>query len=347
MPDFKINELYTNSTIAASWSDSSSIFSGPCIVNKTVLVYGNSLGYINALNTDSCKLLWQRKIQGPIYSTPVADGNILILGTVDGRIIGLNASTGNQLWEVKTGKPVLAEGVVDGGSVYIGGGDSLFYKISTRDGKVQWTFQVSGLIQGKPSLSENSVVFGAWDRYLYCVDRKTGSLNWKWDNGKPQLLYSPGNVLPVCSGNRVFVVAPDRFMTALDLSTGKAVWRTNSHHVRESMGASPDGSVIYAKLMEDTIIAVPAHEDKFRTVWKANAGFGYEHNPCPVFADNKQVVTGTRDGMIVSVDPATSQVNWKYKAGTSSVNKVVADNHHTLWMTLMEGRVLGIRTDDQ
>jgi outer membrane protein assembly factor BamB/predicted MPP superfamily phosphohydrolase len=346
LPDFKVNDLYPDVTVAASWSDSASVFSGPCLVKESVLVYGNSLGYVSALNTVNYKLLWQRKIQGPVYSTPVTDGNVVVLGTVDGRIIGLNSVNGNLLWEVKTGSPVLAEGVIEGGSVYIGGGDSLFYRINTKTGKVIWTFPVSGLIQGKPALAENAVVFGAWDRYLYCIDRKTGALKWKWDNGKPQVLYSPGNVFPVCSGNRVFVVAPDRFMTAIDINTGKAIWRNNSHHVRESMGASPDGSVVYAKLMEDTIIAVPAGESRFRTLWKADAGFGYEHSPCPVFADNRQVMTGTRDGLIVSVDPVTSKVLWKYKAGTSSVNKIVSDSRHILWVTLMEGRILGIKTKE-
>jgi outer membrane protein assembly factor BamB/Icc-related predicted phosphoesterase len=345
-PDFSINNVYNNRKVVADWNDSASVFSGPCLVNDSILVYGNSLGFINALNTRSFRKIWQIKIPGPVYSTPVASGNIIVLGTVDGRIIGIDALRGKIIWEVKTGRPVLAEGIVGDGSVYIGGGDSIFYKINIRNGKVFWKYTgINGLVQGKPALSGSSVVFGAWDTYLYCLDKNTGMLNWKWNNKKTQVLYSPGNIFPICSGNRVFVVAPDRFMTALDLSTGKEIWRTNRHHVRESMGVSPDGSVVYAKLMEDTIIAVPAHEDRFRTVWKANAGFGYEHNPCPVFADERQVVAGTRDGMIVSVDPVTSKVNWKYKAGTSSVNKVIEDSHNILWMTLMEGRILGIKAD--
>jgi outer membrane protein assembly factor BamB/predicted MPP superfamily phosphohydrolase len=346
-PDFSMNKDYSNRKVIAEWTDSASVFSGPCLVNDSILVYGNSLGYINALSTRSHQKVWQLKIAGPVYSTPVASGNTVVLGTVDGSIIGIDALKGNMIWKVVTGRPVLAEGIIEHGSVYIGGGDSIFYKINISNGKVIWKYPgITGLVQGKPALSESSVVFGAWDTYLYSLDKETGKLNWKWSNKKQQVLYSPGNIFPVCTGNRVFIVAPDRFMTALDISTGKEIWRTGRHHVRESMGASADGKVVYAKLMNDTVIAVSATADLPSTLWKVDTGFGYEHNPCPVTTDGDMVVASTRDGLIVAIDSRTRKVLWKYKAGTSSVNKVVADNHHTLWLTLMEGRILGIKTDE-
>ena len=344
-PDFSVNQEFKNCQVVAEFTDTSSIFSGPCLVNDTILVYGNALGFVKGVSTVSKKIIWQIKIEGPVYSTPVAAKGKIVLGTIDRNIIGLDAKNGKQLWIVKTGRPVLAEGIIEDNYVYIGGGDKDFYKIDIESGKISWIFSgVKGLIQGKPALSGSNIVFGAWDRYLYCLDKKSGSLQWKWDNGKPQILFSPGNIFPVCSGNRVFIVAPDRFMTAIDMSSGKAIWRTGIHQVRESMGESPDGKQVYAKLMNDTLIAVSAYGNQPSTVWAVNAGFGYEHNPCPVFASNDVVISATRNGMLVAVDPKTSEIIWKYKAGYSSVNKVVADQNNTYWFTLTEGRVEGIRT---
>jgi outer membrane protein assembly factor BamB len=238
----------------------------------------------------------------------------------------------------------LAEGIIEGDNVYIGGGDKSFYKIDIKRGKIIWLYSgIQGLVQGKPALSENSVVFGAWDKYLYCLDKGSGLLKWKWDNGKPQVLYSPGNIYPVISGNRVFIVAPDRYMTAIDLNTGKEIWRTNRHAVRESMGVSPDGSMIYAKLMSDTVIAVSASGISPKTIWSANGGFGYEHTPCPLTATDKMVIATTRTGVIVGIDPKTSRIITKFKAGNSAVNKVVYDKGQTFWFTLMEGKIIGIK----
>jgi outer membrane protein assembly factor BamB len=168
-------------------------------------------------------------------------------------------------------------------------------------------------------------------------------LKWKWDNGKPQNLYSPGNVVPVCSGDRVFIVAPDRYMTAIDIETGEAIWRTGKHMVRESMGISPDRKLVYAKLMNDTLIAVSALESMPVTKWAENIGFGYEHNPCPVEASDDMIIIGTRSGSVIAVDPRSRAILWQYKAGNSSVNKVVADRSGTVWYSLMEGTTGRIR----
>lgn len=347
LPDYSVHRDFCNSTVVAGLSDTVSIFSGPCLADDTILIYGNSLGYLKAVGTASKKIIWQKKIQGPLYSTPVSSEGIVVLGTVDGNIIGLDALDGRQLWLVSTGKPVLAEGAIEDGYVYIGGGNPGFYKVNIRNGEILWHFDgIAGLIQGRPALSGSSVIFGAWDTYLYCLDKNSGSLRWKWNNGKTQKLYSPGNIFPVYSNGKVFIVAPDRFMTALDEVTGKEIWRTNSHQVRESMGVSPDGLIVYAKLMNDTVIAVSATESYPKTIWKVDAGFGYEHNPCPITTTGKTVLAATRDGMLIAINTDTKKILWKYKAGNSSVNKIVPADDQTFWVTLAEGKIIGIKTID-
>ena len=343
-PDYSVNQVYAGRLFIGEWTDTASIFSGPCLVNDTMLVYGNSMGFVKAISLASRRILWHTKLAGPVYSTPVSSEGIIVLGTVDGTITGLDAVSGRKIWTVIAGRPVLAEGIIDDRSVYIGAGDTCFYRIDLRNGKIIWKFTgVDGLIQGKPAISGSSVVFGAWDTHLYCLDKNKGSLRWKWNNGRPQVLYSPGNIYPVCSANKVFIVAPDRYMTALDLATGKKIWRTNRFQVRESMGASPDGSLVYVKLMNDTVIAVSTSGNSFKTEWAVDGGFGYEHNPCPVTATDKIVIAATRTGMVVAIDPESRSVAWKYKAGNSSVNKVVAGPDNTLWITLSEGRITGIK----
>lgn len=346
-PDFSGNSLYTNYKVVFEYSDSASVFSGPCLAGDSLLFYGNSTGWLKAIILKSEKILWSKQISGPIYSTPVCKDRILVIGTIDGKVIGLDALDGHQIWEVNTGRPVLCEGILEGDFVYIGGGDRKFYKIEISNGSVKWQYEgLEGLVQGKPAISDSSVVFGAWDRHLYCLNKKTGSLRWKWDNGKSQILFSPGNIIPVCSDNKVFIVAPDRYMTAIDLLTGKEIWRTNRYQVRESIGISPDGLVAYAKLMNDTVIAVSTTAELPNTVWAVNAGFGYEHNPCPVLGLKDGVINGTRDGVLINIDPESAHLIWKYKAGTSSINKIVADKGNTLWFTMTEGKIVGVKTID-
>jgi outer membrane protein assembly factor BamB len=115
--------------------------------------------------------------------------------------------------------------------------------------------------------------------------------------------------------------------------------------VRESIGISPEGSEVYAKLMNDSVIAVSATSNLPETLWAVNAGFGYEHNPCPVLATKESVIVATRNGLLIAIDPITRNILWKYKAGNSSVNKVIVDNNKSFWFTLMEGKIMGINSN--
>lgn len=345
VPDLTEDKALAKHLDFIEWSDSASVFSGPCLIDDTIFVYGNSLGWLKAISTRSERTIWQRQISGPVYSTPVYSAGIIIAGAIDGHIIGLNALTGEPLWKVSTGSPVMSDGIIQDGFVYIGGGDRRFYKIEVTTGNVIWQFaDVNGMIQGKPAICGSNVIFGAWDTYLYCLDSKSGTLNWKWNNGKTQVLFSPGNITPVCSGNRVFIVAPDRYMTAIDINSGKEIWRTKKHQVRESMGISPDGGQVYAKLMNDSVIAVSATADYPETLWAVNAGFGYEHNPCPVLATNESVIVATRNGVLIAIDSNTHSILWRYKAGYSAINKVATDKNRSLWLTSAEGKIIELKT---
>jgi outer membrane protein assembly factor BamB len=53
------------------------------------------------------------------------------------------------------------------------------------------------------------------------LDAETGSLTWKWNNGSSNRMYSPAACYPVATGGKVFIVAPDRYMTVFDAETGK------------------------------------------------------------------------------------------------------------------------------
>lgn len=346
-PDFTVNDTCRIVKKTFEWSDTASIFAGLCFVNDTLIVYGNSLGWVKALQTKTGRVIWQKRYSGPLYSTPVYCSGIVAFGTVDGHIKGVQVKTGNELWDVNTGRPVLAEGMAKGNYLYIGGGDKAFYKINAASGNVEWIFKgINGLIQGKPAFAKHYVVFGAWDRHLYCLDSRNGNLVWKWNNGKPQKLYSPGNIVPAISNGKVFIVAPDRYMTALDLVSGKEIWRSGAHMVRESMGCSPDRKNIYAKLMNDTLISVSAVANKPVTLWARFVGTGYDHNPCEVVSSKTMVIGANKNGLLVAVDPRNQRVLWKYKSGNSAVNKIVLPSNSKIWVSTIQGKLIRLEKED-
>jgi outer membrane protein assembly factor BamB/predicted phosphohydrolase len=340
-PDFSVNLSYPDIIESFTWEDTASIFTGLCLAGDSMFIYGNSLGWLKAVNHKRSQIVWETKFNGSIFSTPAIAGDILVFGATDGGIYGIDINDGTTLWKVDCGTPVLASPVIAVNNIYIGGGKSAFYCLNSSTGEIVWKYaEIDGLIQGKPAVYDDMVVFGAWDRHLYCLEASTGELIWKWNNGKPNRLFSPGNIVPVISNEKVFIVSPDRFMTAINLQTGKEEWRTGKHQVRESMGISPDGREVFVKLMNDSIVSVSGTSRNFKTVWAIDAGIKYDHNPCPLIADDNLVLGATKNGLVTAIDRRTKTVAWMHKTGNSSVNQLLFDESGNIWLSSIEGKVV-------
>jgi len=341
LPDFSLNNEWPQVSVTYEWTNESSILSGVSLAGDSMFIFAGSDGLVRAVNHLTDTVVWERRFPGPVFSTPVITGNMIVFGAVDGKVYGLDTGTGSIAWSVDAGAPVISSPESRDGKIYIGGGKKSFLCIDSETGDLLWSFDaINGLIQGKPALHGDNVVFGAWDTHLYNLNAHTGELRWKWNNGRANTLFSPGNIVPAISSGKVFIVAPDRFMTAIDLNTGREVWRTSKHQVRESMGLSPDGSEIYAKLMNDSVVSIQATGEVFTTLWSADAGIGYDHNPCPLLVTNSHVIAATKNGLVTAINRQTRKVDWMHKVGNSSVNNLVTDANNNIWLSLPEGKII-------
>ncbi len=323
------------------FQDDASIFNG---VERTgdQLILANSLGVVKSVSVKTGKLTWSKKYEGSIYARPTVSHGVILLGTANGVLYGLRAADGRELWSVKSPRILVGTPTVEGDFAYVAS-SSEFMKVDVLTGKVQWRNALPrSYSQGAPAISGNRVILGAWDTNLYCLDKQSGQLLWSWNNGKKVDLLSPGNVRVVATDKAVFLVAPDRYMTALNINTGEVLWRSNDYTVRESMGVSADGQTVYAKTMDGKLLAVEASTQKFNLLWSVDAGIGYEHNPCPTIEHNGVVYMGSRKGEVVAVDAQTHQLLWIEKVGYSSVNSFTVDEKGTLWLSLVEGLVFRI-----
>ena len=347
-PNYSINDSATAHPYQFRYADSASIFTAPRPLGADKVAFSTSSGKTRVLTVSSGQVADIHHSDNSIYSNPISYGQSVITGDTEGKLVSWNLEQNRADWSVQLDGPIMAEGVIQRNRLYVSAGSGTMYCIDPRKGKILWSYPgISGMVQGRPAVAGRRLVFGAWDTHLYCLDTRKGRLLWKWNNGSSQKLYSPANIAPVISNNKVFIVAPDRYMTAIDLETGQTRWRNNQFRVRESMGSSKDGKTIYAKLMNDSILAVSATAPDFELQWAVNAGFGYEHNPCPITVHNGVVYAGTKNGVIVAIDEAGRKKLWQYKAGNSAVNGITADSKGNIWISLMEGRLLRFKPVNQ
>ena len=320
-------------------ADNASIFTRVGVDEKN-LYFGNSLGYCKAVDKKTGALRWQYKTDAMLFSRPAVSDKYIVLPTSDKRLVWLDKKSGKAKWQYDADGPYVADGVVKDGILYQGGFKT-FQAWDVKRHRLLWQYNdINNYCQASPVVDGNDVVFGAWDTYLRSLNRRTGALNWQWNNGKSVNLYSPGNVVPVVTPDRVVIVAPDRVTTAIDRKSGKEMWREkNDNKVRESLGHSADGEVAYAKTMDGTLVAMSTG-DHYKMLWQVDLGFGYEHAPCIVLEHNGYIYCGSRRGMLAVVNTSTRQLEFTYRLGTSEVNGFELDPATgDIYCSLIEGTI--------
>lgn len=338
-PVYDINHTYPQAKAVWTFSSDANVISTPAVAGRLV-IFGNQQGRIDALSLKDGKKQWSFQTGGSIFSSPAVSNDKLVLGSGDGAIYCLQAGNGKLIWKFSTGAAVLGSPLIDGNTVYIGGSDHHFRAIDLTTGQERWHFDgLDGPVVSTPLLYNSSIIFGAWDTNLYALNKDDGKKQWSWNNGSTVRNFSPAACIPVAHDGVVYVVAPDRCITALDIASGSALWRSKASGVRESIGISADGKWVYGKAMNDTIVAFPTGREKQEPAWKMNCGFGYEHVPSMLIEKDGQVFFGTRLGVVYAIDPATQKIIWAHKIDNSMVNTVRVLSKTQVIASTMDGKV--------
>lgn len=326
------------------WADSASVFTRLGIDGDRIY-FGNSLGDARAIGKHDGAPAWSLPTGASLFGRPVplSKGRVAV-PTATGIIIA-DAATGRTIKEITSKEgPYVADGITDPASGDLLTGAYKRFERRRADGRLRWSYDsLFNYCQAAAVLDGNDIFFGAWDTNLRCLDARTGRLRWAWNNGKKVNMLGPGNVVPVVTPERVYIVAPDRYMTAIDRRTGRTLWRDNSHRYRESLGRSADGTRVYAKTMDGELVAVAATVPDFHELWTLDLGLGYDHAPCIVAESNGVVYAGSRRGLLTAVDPAAPRVLWQLPLGVSEINGIDIDPATgTVYVSLIEGTIFSV-----
>lgn len=339
LPDFSVNDKFSGVNVKWTYETGYTITASPAVCEEKVLV-GDAAGIMHCLDLNTGEMLWQFNSKNRIYAGAAATEDRVVFASADSNIYCLDAANGNQLWKIKTGAPNVAAPLIEGETVYIGSSDHIFRAIDLESGAIKWTFdEVKGYVESKPVIYQNKIFFTAWDESVYALNVKDGSLEWKWQGGRPGLLYSPAACRPVAAHGKLFIVAPDRVMTAIDTETGQTIWRSDQYQVRESIGLSEDSDIVFARCMRDTIVAVSAKSDKYQTIWADHFDFGYDIAPSSVVAKSGTAFVSTKNGLIIAFDGSSGKLEWKHKLSNSLINTLYPLDSKMVVVSGLNGKV--------
>ncbi|RKO73713.1 metallophosphoesterase [Sphingobacterium puteale] len=345
-PSYAVNEKYAGA-VHVNWTfeDASDIGAG-LTIDKNKVITSNTAGDIFALDLKSGKKLWSYRTGGKVYSTPAVWKGVVVAGSSDHFIYAVDAENGKLLWKVKTDKAVLGSPLIQDGIAFIGGSDGKFRALDVKTGNLRWSFdQVKGFVSTLPTYYLGNIIFGSWGNGFYALDAKTGKLSWEWKNGHANRMFSAAACNPVGVNNRIFVVAPDRFMTALDARNGAVIWREKKDtiRVRESMGLAVNKKQVYVKTMDGDLLGISSSDDKMDVIWKAKLKLPYELTPSAIKTNRKLVFVPSHSGLLSAVDAKTGAVIWQYKISNGMVNPVAISGNNEVVASTMDGKIVSLR----
>ena len=263
-PETAINSTNASS-LAATWTaplGTGSDTSPAVVMNATLgkaLVYAAAGNHFYAYPARGGAAVWTYKVPtGVVENSPAVFHGVVYFATTSGTVFARNATTGAPMCSFNAGGPVLASPVVvnaangSGPVVYVGtipgnGAPGAEWAINGPGNRASgctkdWEFTSFAVAPGgtwsSPAYGTDArgvplVVFGSKDRddAVYALNANTGALVWRYrtstlslaDVGAAPTISTPGQ--NGFADGVVYVVGKDKEVYALNLTTGRLVWK--------------------------------------------------------------------------------------------------------------------------
>lgn len=172
---------------------------------------------LSAVKATDGSIAWQLPFTEKLAVRPVWDNGWLVLATEPGEILALRASDGHLVWRRRLESRAHALPALAADRVYVPTSDNGVVALRIDDGEPVWARRLGGSPNDILALDQR-LYAGANDNFFYCLMAKDGRVAWRWRTG--------GDVIgvPISDDDRVYFVALDNVLRALDLKSGVQHW---------------------------------------------------------------------------------------------------------------------------
>lgn len=220
------------------------------------------------------------------------------------------------VWSVDTGAPVWAgiERAKDG-TLFVATEAGVLNAIS-RDGKILWKFEKGKPIRAQPTLVGSHVYLASDSGFLYKLDRKTGAEVWRarvdtvndprLPGNHPKTRWDRYGSSVVADSKRLYIASRDKHLYALDMKSGREVWKMEAGDIMTATPALHGGNVIFAAY-DGKVRAVSARDGTSRWTYDSKLAIAGD-----VTVSGDRVLVGSRSYDLIALDAATGRELWKH-----------------------------------
>lgn len=172
---------------------------------------------LTALAASDGTVAWRFTADAPVSAPPVWRNGWLVAGTESGDVVALRAADGEELWRRRLGAVLRTRPSIAGQRLYLPLEDGRITVLELASGDPVWTRSIGG--RPREVLALDALFVGSTDNFFYRLAFDDGAVEWRWRTG--------GDIVgaPRIDAERVYFVAADNVIRALDRRSGVQRWR--------------------------------------------------------------------------------------------------------------------------
>ena len=170
---------------------------GKIYLNNNIIFATSGYNYLSAINAENGSVLWTKKLNSIIISSPIANKDLLFFITSDNKTYSLNANNGKIIW--------IHEGI-DKNTAILGSSEPVFYK----------NYVFSSYSSGE----------------IYILNQKNGEIGWFYNLNTNRAIDSDFILndidnIPIIRNDVVYAVGNGGIMMAIQIKNGNVIWQNN------------------------------------------------------------------------------------------------------------------------
>jgi len=271
--------------------------------------------------------------------------NVAFITTSDNAIEALRLSNGSLLWQFQPDEQPLQSPIIANGIAYfmtinenLNVPEGSVYALRTMDGRLLWkrTFNALNPASGSFDVQQGIILLSV-ENTLYAIRASDGSTVWTYGTGFLPAEY----MLLDTNDSRAYLNSQFGDIYALDIQTGRVVWRYAIHNQHFSLMQAV-GGIVYATSQDGTLYAIQAATG--RLLWHFTGSTGKNLAGALLTVLGNDIYLSTSDGTMNALRISDGKLLWQYKQnGTIWENPIASGT--IVYLSSQRGVIDAIQVD--
>lgn len=314
-------------------------------------------GLVKALDADSGVEIWSvnlaektgflsADIPAMLSGGLTVSGEHIYVGTERGTLIALNANDGEIAWTANAGGEVLSRPEVSDGLVLVHTGNGLLQAFDTASGEQRWSLNLdtpSLSVRGEsaPAVAMGAAFVGGDNGRVSAVMLGQGQIIWQQrisrTTGTTEISrLNDVDMTPVVADGRVYAIAYNGNLVAMDMRSGQILWKRDFGSVNELV---LDGESLYVVDQDDNVYGLRAADGV--TMWSQDKLLHRNLSAPEIF--NGYLVVGDGEGYLHWLDTSNGQFVAQNKLNSSGILSRPSIAGDKLMVQARDGRLYLLR----